>query len=259
MGSIETASFYKRAIAAFDLPPEKAEKIAAQMTQLGVGHDDAYMLLFLATARAEQMTEAVPGEIRKAGKEVVAGINQVMNEGLKKELEALGPNLSSAMAAKLDPVISEIGSKAQAAIQREADRVQSYRLMKILAVAALAASLTFVIGYVVGRDAINSQAARWEALVNLPDGKNWLTVARLNDFNKTFAQSCALGQRKVISGGQKCEVELWVSQPVATSQGTDAVNLAFSEWSNRLGPWGLLGLGALLGAGLTWLKRKVAE
>jgi hypothetical protein len=250
--SLDTASFYKKAIAAFELPPKKAEKIAAQMHQLGVGRDNEYMMLFLASARAEMLTETIPEEIDKAGIEIIKNMRAALDGALENKLATVPQMLEKQMGDFTKIVAKEVNSR----VDQESERRQKVRLGSFVAAAALIVVLAGGWGYVIGRDTISSDGAKWQSLVNLPDGGTWLGLAKINDINKALAQSCGLGERRVLAGGQKCDVPLWITEPAASSTGMDAPKLAWAEWTNWLGVPGILAIGALFGfVGRGWLRR----
>ncbi len=251
---LENASFFKRAVETFGLPPERAEKIAAQMAMLGVDRDDAYLLLFMATGKVEALAETIPAEMIRAGKGTIAGVRKAMDEALASMPE----RLSGSFDAHMQDVAASLSTSVQRTVDQEARRRVMVRLGGAgLAVALLvAAALTG--GYYAGQNVISSQAAKWDAVVSLPDGGRWLALAKLNNIDRALAQGCTAGEGRVVAGGRVCDVPLYVSPPVATSSGTDAVRLSFAEWTNRLGVWGILALGAVAGfiAGRFWKRRE---
>jgi hypothetical protein len=101
-------------------------------------------------------------------------------------------------------------------------------------------------GYAVGKGAINAQAAKWDALVSLPTGSTWLSLARWNDIEKVMAQSCGPSDGAVISGAKVCDLRLFTDQPVPTSRGADYVKLSAVEYAVKLG-WLGYGLAAIAG------------
>jgi hypothetical protein len=245
--ALDNATFYKKAVAAFDLPADKAEKIAAQMQALGVGRDDAYMLLFLATARAEALTETIPGQIEKAGERLLAGVGGSVETALESKLSNLPELVSAKLDDHLAKVAADLGNTANSAFEKAASRRHAARMSAFI----LAVFVTFILaggyGYMIGRETTDADASKWSALVNLPDGGTWLALAKQNDITRAMAQSCAPGERRAISGGQVCDLTLYVKAPVATSKGTDAIRLSLSEYAVRLGEWGILGVGAVIG------------
>ncbi|WP_085034903.1 hypothetical protein [Ensifer aridi] len=249
--SLDTASFYKRAIAAFELPPERAEKIAAQMHQLGVGRDNEYMMLFLASARAEMLTETIPEEIDKAGIEIIKNMRAALDGALENKLKTVPQMLEKQMGDITKIVASEVNSR----LTVEASRRQKHRQGMLAVVAALVVLLAFGQGYIFGSDAVDANASKWEAIANLEDGGTWLGLAQNNDIKKVLAQTCGLGERRVQAGGEKCDLSLWLTPPVATSKGADTIRLSFVEWTNWLGVWGLLGIGALFGYAFRSVRR----
>lgn len=245
--AFDNASFYKKAVEVFDLPADKAEKVAAQMAALGVGRDDAYMLLFLATARAEALTETIPGKIEKAGADLLDGVGASLDKALDDKLGEIPALLSDKLDNRLAEFSERLGQSVDSAIVKEATRRTAARTASFGLFAILLLGVFGGWGYMIGRDTINSEAAKWQSLVSLPDGGKWLGLAKLNDIDKVLAQSCGPSSGRIVAGGKVCDLGLYVTAPVATSKGMDAVNLTVAEYANKAGTWGLLGIGAVFG------------
>jgi len=242
-------SFYKRAIDTFALPPERAEKIAAQMLALGVDRDDEYLLLFLATGRIEHMVEALPASIQGEGKALIAAMGETVSATLDRKLETLPVGLAEKLDSRMDGFVASLVANIDHAVNKEAARRQNGRLAGLVIGAALAILVGVGVGYMVGRDSLTADAARWSSVVNLESGGKWLALAKLNDLDKAMAQSCGPTGGRVISGGKVCDLPLFVTQPVGTSKGVDMVWLSLSEWAVKLGWWGY-GLAGLVGLGV---------
>ena len=254
--AIDNASFYKRAVEVFDLPADKAEKIAAQMTALGVGRDDAYMLLFLATARAEALTETLPDKIERSGAALLEGVGSSIDRALSEKLADLPALVSAKLDGEIEQLAARLGQSTDSVVKSEVSRRATARTTSLLLGAIALFILAGGYGYMIGRDTLNSDASKWAALVKVQDGGKWLTLAKLNDLDKALAQSCGPSDGRVIAGGKVCDVPLYVSAPVPTSKGIDAVKLSVAEYANALGTWGLLGVGAVVGWLLGRLRRR---
>lgn len=264
MGTMDQGSFYKRAIDTFEIPADKAEKIAAQMVALGVSRDDEYMLLFLATGRIEHLVEALPASIKKEGMGIIKEMGITVSKALDEKLAAVPAQVRKDLSAVMERSLGDLVKNVNVAVSkeadqrfREADRNYDLKRTAIGVVGALALVVALSIGYVVGRDAVTADALKWQSVVNLEDGGKWLGLARLNDLDKVLAQSCGPNDGRVISGAKQCDLTMFVSQPVATSKGTDYVRLSFAEQANKLGWAGYvlaLGVGVIVGK-VRWRRR----
>lgn len=241
-------SFYRRAIDTFELPPERAEKIAAQMVALGVDRDDEYLLLFLATGRIEHLVEALPASIQGEGKALIAGMASAVSDTLDKKLETLPVGLAEKLDARMDGFVASLVQNIDLAVTKEAARRQNGRQAVLVFTAALTVLVGVGVGYLVGRDTVAADAARWSSVVNLEDGGKWLNLARWNDYDKMMAQGCGPNDGVVISGRKVCSVPVATGPAVATSKGVDFVRLSLSEYAVKLGWWGygIIGVGGLL-------------
>ncbi|UXT53275.1 hypothetical protein FY136_28860 (plasmid) [Agrobacterium tumefaciens] len=241
-------TFYKRAVDTFELPREVADKIAGQMAALGVARDDEYMLLFLATGRIEYLVKSLPEEISKSGREIVEQIKATVADTVRAQVAAVPADLSSKLEDAITRHLGKITSSASEYYSEKAKRDRSLRLSAIVFGAAILVVVGAAAGYLVGGDKVSSDSAAWQSLVNMKDGQKWLRVAKLNqDFDKAFSQGCGIGQGSVISGAQVCQPTLWNSTPVATSKGIDYVRLSAAEYAHKIGVYGILAVGAVLG------------
>lgn len=241
-------TFYKRAVDTFELPREVADKIAGQMAALGVSRDDEYMLLFLATGRIEYLVKSLPEEISKSGREIVEQIKATVADTVREQVAAVPVDLSEKLEGSITAHLGQITSAASSYYSTKARRDQSLRLSAIVFGAAMIAFAGLATGYLLKSDMTSSNTAAWQSLVTLPDGDKWLRIAKLNpDFDKAFAQGCGIGQGNVISGAQVCTPTLWNGTPVPTSKGVDYVRLSAAEYASKLGVYGLLAVGTVVG------------
>ncbi|MGO7674881.1 hypothetical protein ACC685_33500 [Rhizobium ruizarguesonis] len=233
------------------------------MTKAEIPPDDPTIIWFCILAKFDGLASGMGADFKRDGANLIASIRKVMGETMKAELGSIPDNLATMMEAKVSEISNRIAANSKTVIDneidREAARRNTFRLGGLALGAVLFASVVGGYGYMIGRDTVSSDAAKFQALVNLPDGGTWLGLARLNDIGKAMAQSCTAGEGRVISGGRQCDLTLWVSQPVGNSQGVNLVRLSFAEWGNKLGIWGVLAIGAALGflGGRLW-KRKAA-
>lgn len=251
-------SFYKRAVDTFGVPPEKAEKIVAQMVALGVDRDDEYMLLFLATGRIEYLVEALPASIRSEGAKLIENMGLTVSAALDEKLSDIPSKVRKDLSAVMETSLGDLVKNVNVAVNREAsqrfkDADRNYELKRagVIVGGCLAVLIALGLGYVLGRDTVTTDAARWSSVVNLEDGGKWLALARLNDLDKVLAQTCGPSAGRIISGGKVCDLTMFVTQPVGTSKGVDLVWLSLSEYANKFG-WGGYAIVGLLGAGLGW-------
>ncbi|MBY3314741.1 hypothetical protein [Rhizobium laguerreae] len=241
-------TFYRKAVDTFELPRDVAEKILGQMTALGIGRDNEYMMLFLATGRIEYLVRSLPEEISKSGSEILRQIEATVADTVRAQVAAVPADLSSKLEDAITRHLGAITASASDYYSTKAKRDQSLRLSAIVLGAALLVIVGAGAGYLVGADKVVADSAAWQSVVNMKDGKKWLRVAQLNqDFDKAFAQGCGIGQGNVISGAQVCQPTLWNGSPVATSKGVDYVRLSLNEYANMIGIYGVLGVGAALG------------
>lgn len=241
-------TFYKRAVDTFELPREIADKVAGQMAALGVARDDEYMLLFLATGRIEYLVRSLPEEISKSGSEILRQIEATVADTVRAQVAAVPADLSAKLEKEINRHLGAITASASDYYSTKAKRDQSLRLSAIVLGAAFLVFAGAGAGYLAGAERVVADNAAWQSIVNLKDGKKWLRVAQLNqDFDKAFAQGCGIGQGNVISGAQVCQPTLWNGAPVATSKGVDYVRLSAVEYANKVGIYGLLGIGTVVG------------
>ena len=245
---LETRSFFNQAASALDLSGAEKDRAWDMMTKAGVGRDDPTAIHFLTLAKLDGLSSDLPRKVSAAGSKTVADTRVAIAEAVVNAMAAIPAEMKSQLETSLEDLNASLAATTQAAIDKEARRRDMTRLAGAgLGVAALVL-VALGGGYAAGRNTMTTEAASWAALQSLPDGPKWLALARLNpSLDKVLAQGCTAGEGRVIAGGQVCDLPMSVSAPVATSQGADAVRLSVAEWSNRLGIWGLLGVGALFG------------
>ncbi|NHT78918.1 hypothetical protein G8E10_24780 [Rhizobiaceae bacterium CRRU44] len=255
-------SFYKRAVETFDIPNERAEKIVAQMVALGVDRDNEYMLLFLATGRIEHLVEALPASIRKEGGKLIEAMGLTVSKALDEKLQVVPQQVRKDLSAVMEKSLGDLVKNVNVAVSKEtdqrfadADRNYSLKKSAVLTGGVLAVVIALGLGYLVGRDAVSADAARWSSVVTLEDGAKWLNLARWNDYDGMMAQGCGPNDGVVISGRKICSVPVATGPAVATSKGVDYVRLSLAEYANKLG-WLGYGLAALGGLAIGWLVRR---
>lgn len=238
------ASFFDKIAKALGLTEEERVVAWDMMTKSGIDEGDYTSVMFAVLSKVgglnSRMTDELPELIKRA---VTGDLREAVDDALASLPADLAAKVDEALKASLD----QLAANVDIMVQKEADRRQSFRMAQIAGGVALLVLVSLGSGYFVGREMINARAAKWEALVNLPDGSTWLQLARFNDIGKVMAQGCSAGEGRVISGAQICDVSLKVSEGVASSKGSDAVRLSIAEWSYTLGTWGLLGIGGLIG------------
>lgn len=244
-------------------------EIALALTQkLGIPLHDAALTEFLGIIkmegmldRLEQVVRGLKGDFQNDAQSLLTKMKEMLahdlDAQLSKSLATIPADVSDKVDGALKTAFKSIAANVDITVKQEAARRQTFRLTQFTVIAALVVVLTGGWGYMIGRDTTSSDAAKWQALVNLPDGGKWLALAKLNDIDKALAQSCGLGERRVLAGGERCDVPLYISKPVASSTGMDAPKLAWAEWTNWLGVWGILGIGASFGFLFrSWLHRR---
>ncbi|WP_429819208.1 hypothetical protein [Ensifer sp. B1-9] len=243
---IETATFFGRVALALDLTDKQKELAWSMMTKAGVGNGHPESVFFAILSKMDGLSSETLSRFADDGQALVANLRAAMTDEMRTQLEALPASLSKQLDDRMVSFVEQLASNVDLAITKEARRRQSFRTGSLVVGAAVLTMLAAGGGYVAGKDAINAQAAKWEALVNLPDGATWLNLARWNDIDKVKAQACGPSDGAVISGSQVCALPLFTSQPVATSKGADYVKLSAAEYAVKLG-WLGYGLAALAG------------
>ncbi|TBE73859.1 hypothetical protein ELG97_37150 [Rhizobium leguminosarum] len=227
---------------------DKEKETALALTQkLGIPLYDAGVIPFVGIVKMQGMIERLDGSFKDEAQALVGKIRSALGDEMQKQLSSLPASLSEKLDGRMEEFVRQLASNVDMAVIKEARNRQTFRLTQIAGAFVLMVALGIAGGYLLGRDSVSGDAAKWSAIGPLPQGDKWLTLARLNDLDKALAQSCATGQRRVIAGGQVCDIPLYISAPVASSKGVDAVKLGIAEWSNWLGVWGLLGVGLVLG------------
>lgn len=253
---IEDKSVFDRFAAALDVTPEEKERAWNVMSKAGLPRDDMTALYFVLLAKFDGLTAGVTNDIRDAGKRNVVEVRKAVRAATEEAAHALPETMRKQFAGHMSSIATSLTDTTSAAIDREARR----RDRTYMGGFALAVALLVVVAsagtYQMGRNAVSADAAQWGALVNLPDGERWVNLARLNpNIDRVLAQGCTVGEGRIVSGARICDLPLAVTAPIATSEGANAVRLSIAEWANRLGVWGLLGVGALLG----WIGSSIAR
>ncbi len=243
---IETATFFGRVALALDLTDRQKELAWAMMTKAGVGNGHPESVFFAILSKMDGLTSEMLSRFADDGQALVADLRAAMTDEMRVQLEALPASLSKQLDDRMVSFVEQLASNVDLAVTKEAQRRQSLRMGGLVLGAAVLTIVAAGGGYAVGKDAINAQAAKWEALVSLPDGATWLSLARWNDIDKVMAQSCGPSDGAVISGAKVCDLRLYTGQPVSTSKGADYVKLSAAEYAVKLG-WLGYGLVAALG------------
>lgn len=248
---------FSAAIDALGFTEREKEVAFALLAKAKVGVNDPSNLTLVGIVKLESLVNKLHSNFIADGKALIAKIKADMGTELKAQLASVPDNLSKQIEGTLETSLRNLVSNVDVAVTKEAQRRQSFRMVGLVVGAAVLTILAAGGGYVAGKDAINAQAAKWDALVNLPDGATWLNLARWNDIDKVKAQACGPSDGAVISGSQVCALPLFTSQPVATSKGADYVKLSAAEYAVKLG-WLGYGLMAALGglAGYTLRGRR---
>lgn len=248
MPDLETVSFFNRVSAALDLTAEQKERAWSLMTKADVGRDDPTSLYFAILARFDGLTSGLAADLERTGGDLVARMQSAMSDEMRRQLASLPKGLSSKLDARMEKFVGDLAANVDQAVAREADRRQKFRLTAFALGAAMLALVALGLGFQGGRAAASADAAKWSALVDLPQGGKWLTLARLNDLDKALAQSCGpAASAAVISGAKVCDLRLFTTPPVATSEGVNFVRLSLSEYAVKLG-WLGYAIAALAGA-----------
>lgn len=243
---IETATFFGRVALALDLTDKQKELAWSMMTKAGVGNGDPESVFFAILAKMDGLTSEMLSRFSDDGKELVGSIRAAMSDEMRKQLDVLPASLTTKLDERIVSFVEQLASGVDHAVNKEAQRRQSFRVGGLVLGAAVLTIVAAVGGYAVGKDAINAQAAKWEALVSLPDGSTWLSLARWNDIDKVMSQSCGPSDGTVISGAKVCDLRLFTGQPVPTSKGADYVKLSAAEYAVKLG-WLGYGVAAIAG------------
>ena len=243
---IESATFFGRVALALDLTDKQKEYAWSMMTKAGVGNGDPESVFFGILAKMDGLTSEMLARFEDDGKSLVVHLRAAMTDEMRKQLDALPASLSKKLDDRMVSFVEQLASSVDHAVTNEARRRQTFRIAGLGLGAAMLTILALGGGYAVGKAALTSEAAAWSALVSLPQGKTWLSLARWNDIDKVWSQSCGPADGRVISGGKTCTMDLFTSQPVATSKGTDYVRLSLNEYAVKLG-WLGYGLMAALG------------
>ncbi|WP_173995741.1 hypothetical protein [Agrobacterium tumefaciens] len=251
---IEVVSFFGQVAAALDLTAEEKERAWSMMTKAGVGLSDPTSVYFCVLAKMNGLTADMGEDFKANGRKLIAGVKSAMSDEMKGQLEKLPVSLSEKLDARMEEYIRQLAGGVDGSIKREAARRQTFRLGGFALGAVALAVLALGAGYMVGRDTLTTDAAKWSSVVNLEDGGKWLSLARMNDIDKALAQSCGPSDGRVISGGKVCDLPLFTTQPVSSSKGVDYVRLSAAEYANKAG-WLGYGVFALLGVGLGYIWR----
>lgn len=251
---IEVVSFFGQVAAALDLTAEEKERAWSMMTKAGVGLSDPTSVYFCVLAKMNGLTADMGEDFKANGRKLIAGVKSTMADEMKAQLDKLPVSLSAKLDDRMADYIRQLAGGVDAAVVKEAQRRQTFRLAGLVIGAALAVVVALGAGYMVGRDTLTTDAARWSSVVNLEDGAKWLNLARLNDIDKALAQSCGPSDGRVISGGKVCDLALFTTEPVSSSKGVDYVRLSIAEYANKAG-WLGYGVAGLIGLGLGYIWR----
>lgn len=254
---LKSLTEFSASATALGLTDREKEVAFALLAKAGVGLNDPTSLNYVAIVKMESVVHELSENFVTDGKALIARLKKVMGEELQAQLATVPAQVTKSIDRTLETALRDLVSNADLAVTKEAQRRQTFRLGGFALGAAMLTILAAGGGYAVGKTAITSEAAKWSALVSLPQGSTWLSLARWNDIDKVMAQSCGPSDGRVISGSKTCSLELFTSQPVATSKGADYVRLSAAEWAVRAG-WLGYGLMAALGglAGYTLRGRR---
>ncbi|ANL74240.1 hypothetical protein AMC83_PA00013 (plasmid) [Rhizobium phaseoli] len=244
--TLNSLTEFSAAVAALGLTDREKEVAFALLGKAEVNLNDPTALNYVAIVKMESVVNKLHANFINDGKALIAKLKTVVGEELTAQLASVPDNLSKQIEGTLETALHDLVSNVDLAVTKEAQRRQTFRIAGLGLGAAMLTILAVGGGYAVGKTAVTSEAANWSALVSLPQGKTWLSLARWNDIDRVMAQSCGPSDGRVISGGKACALTLFTSQPVATSKGIDYVRLSLAEQANKLG-WLGYGLMAVLG------------
>lgn len=243
---LKSLTEFSASASALGLTDREKELAFALLAKAGVGLNDPTSLNYVAIVKMESVVHELSENFVTDGKALIARLKKVIGEELQAQLATVPAQVTKSIDSTLNTAVRELVSNVDLAVTKEAQRRQSFRMGGYALGAAVLTIVAAVGGYAVGKDAINAQAAKWEALVTLPTGSTWLSLARWNDIDKAMSQSCGPSEGAVISGAKVCDLRLFVAQPVSTSKGTDYVKLSAAEYAVKLG-WLGYGLAAVMG------------
>jgi len=252
--NLNTLTEFSAAVAALGLSDREKEVAFALLGKAEVNLNDPTALNYVAIVKMESVVNQLHTNFINDGKALIAKLKAVTAEELRVQLASVPANLSKQIEGTLEAALGDLVSNVDLAVTREAQRRQTFRIASLGLGAAMLTILAVGGGYAVGKTAVTAEAAKWEALVNLPDGDTWLNLARWNNIGKVWAQSCGPSNGRVISGSKACTFDLLTTAPVATSKGVDYVKLSLSEYAVKLG-WLGYGLTAALGCAGGYLIR----
>lgn len=244
--TLNSLTEFSAAVAALGLTDREKEVAFALLGKAEVNLNDPTALNYVAIVKMESVVNKLHANFINDGKALIAKLKTVVGEELTAQLASVPDNLSKQIEGTLETALRDLVSNVDLAVTKEAQRRQTFRIAGLGLGAAMLTILAVGGGYAVGKTVVSSEAASWSALVSLPQGKTWLSLARWNDIDRVMAQSCGPADGRVISGSKACTMDLFTSQPVATSKGTDYVRLSLNEYAVRLG-WLGYGLVAALG------------
>ncbi|TBG52567.1 hypothetical protein [Rhizobium leguminosarum] len=252
--TLNSLTEFSAAVAALGLTDREKEVAFALLGKAEVNLNDPTALNYVAIVKMESVVNKLHTNFINDGKALIAKLKSVVVEELSAQLASVPDNLSKQFEGTLETALRDLVAKVDLAVTKEAQRRQTFRIAGLGVGAAMLTILAVGGGYAVGKTAVNAEAANWSALVSLPQGKTWLSLARWNDIDKVMAQSCGPSDGRVISGSKACSMELFTSQPVATSKGTDYVRLSLNEYAVKLG-WLGYGLVAAIGCAAGYFIR----
>lgn len=260
---IEATGYFKQVASALDLSAAEQATAWDMMTKANVGRDDPTSVLFCVLAKTGALTGAMSDDLKRNSadllKAIRSGVSTDIEAGVKKALASMPADLNKMLTQSLEKGISDLASNVDMLVRKESSQRQTFRIGQIVLGVAFVVAMTFAGAYSLGRDQINAEAARWSALVDLPQGSKWLALATYNDLDRVLAQSCGPSDGRVVSGSKVCSLELFTSKPVSSSKGVDYVRLSLAEQANKLGWIGYLLTGAFgLLIGMIWSRRKRA-
>ncbi|MBA1343929.1 hypothetical protein [Rhizobium sp. WYCCWR 11146] len=244
--TLNSLTEFSAAVAALGLTDREKEVAFALLGKAEVNLNDPTALNYVAIVKMESVVNKLHTNFINDGKALIAKLKSVVAEELSAQLASVPQGLSKQIEGTLETALRDLVSSVDLAVTKEAQRRQTFRIASLGVGAAMLTILAVGGGYAVGKTVVTSEAANWSALVSLPQGKTWLSLARWNDIDKVMAQSCGPSNGRVISGSKVCTLDLLTTAPVATSKGTDYVRLSLNEYAVRLG-WVGYGLVAALG------------
>lgn len=251
---LKSLTEFSAAVAALGLTERETEVAFALLAKAEVSLTDPTALNYVAIVKMESVVNKLHANFINDGKALIAKLKSVVGEELTTQLASVPENLSKQIEGTLEVALRDLVSNVDIAVKKEAKRRQQLQVGGFALGAAMLAVLAAGGGYVAGKDAINAQAAKIDALIDLGQADTLFKLARYNNFDKVTAQECGPGDQFVVSGQPRCKITIGLGPVVATSQGVNYVRLSLNEYAVKLG-WLGYGLMAALGGAAGYFVR----